>query len=74
VVFRPLDGDPFKGRLNLFRANYNYEKAKDSSGLGLSLSKKIMKKFGGSLDFSLSQEKFLVSHLVFVRGTKTVQV
>jgi len=69
VVFQPLDGDPFKGRLSLFRADYNYEKATDSSGLGLNLSKKIMKKFGGSLDFSLTQEKFLVSHLVFVRST-----
>ncbi len=69
VVFEPLDGDPYKGRLNLFKADYNYEKAKDSSGLGLHLSKKIMKKFGGYLDFSLNQKNFLVSHLVFIKST-----
>ena len=68
VMFKPLDGEPFRGDLVSFKANYNYNKRNDSSGLGLILSKNIMKKFGGYIDFSLEAKGLLISHLVFTRG------
>ena len=72
VIFKPLDGEPFEGDLTSFKANYNYKKKNDSSGLGLSLSKNIMKKFGGHIDFSLEKQGFLTSHLIFTQGSLLV--
>ena len=68
VIFKPLDGEAFEGDLALFKSNFNYKKKNDSSGLGLSLSKNIMKKFGGYIDFSLEEKGLLTSHLVFSQG------
>jgi len=68
ILFKPIDGEAFCGDLKTFKSNYNYKKSTDSSGLGLSLSSKIMKRFGGGVDFSLSEDSLLVSHLIFKSG------
>lgn len=68
ISFIPNDGATFLEDIEDFKKNFFIKKNEDSSGLGLNLSRKIMKIFGGSIDFKKSTAGFLVVTLTFQKG------
>ena len=68
IDFLPKDGNEFLEEIEDFKNNFFIKKNEDSSGLGLSLSQKIMKIFGGSIGFKKSPQGFLVVTLTFQKG------
>lgn len=68
IDFIPKNGAKFLDDIEDFKNNFFIKKNEDSSGLGLNLSQKIMKIFGGSIKFKKSVDDFLVVSLTFKRG------